>query len=373
MSKKNSKKILHLVGGMNIGGTETMLMNLYREVYKDIQFDFISYYDGEGYYDKEIRKLDGKIIRLTPPNKIGFIKAVNELVYVIKSGGYDAVHTHTLFNCGIGVFAAWRAGVKVRISHAHTTADKSDSFVKKIYITLMRGIIKIFSTNYLACSDNAGKYLFGENIISNKKYKKLPNYINYEKIVGCNDKTSIRNELGLNKNDILVGHVGRFMEAKNHMFLIDILKQAMDNDERIKVVLVGDGELRSNIEEKVKSLGLEEKIFFLGLREDIDVIFNNLDLFILPSTYEGLGLVLLEAQAAGVPCLVSEAIQPEADLELGLLKKLSLRDSKKEWQNNIFRLLKANKVNKEKILNGFEKKGYKIESLVKELSNIYGI
>ena len=145
----NKKKVLHIVGGMNIGGTETMLMNLYRNIHNEVQFDFISYYKDEGYYDREIKELGGKIIRLDAPNKVGFIKAVNELKKVIKENNYCAVHTHTLFNCGIGVLAGYLAKVPVRISHAHTTFDTSSSFIKRVYVFIMRSLIKIFSTDYL--------------------------------------------------------------------------------------------------------------------------------------------------------------------------------------------------------------------------------
>ena len=149
-NKFNKKKILHIVGGMNIGGTETMLMNLYRNIHNEVQFDFLSYYEGEGYYEREIKELGGKIIRLDAPNKVGFIKAVNELKKVIKDNQYSAVHTHTLFNCGIGVLAGYLAKAPVRISHAHTTFDNSSSFIKKVYVFIMRSLIKIFSTDYLA-------------------------------------------------------------------------------------------------------------------------------------------------------------------------------------------------------------------------------
>lgn len=367
-------KILHIVGGMNIGGTETMLMNLYRKVHKDIQFDFISYYEKDGYYDDEIRVLGGNVIKLEPPNKVGIFKSIKDLKTVIKSNGkYDAVHTHTLFNCGIGVFAAYLSGANIRISHAHTTADANEGVVKKIYISVMRSIIKIFSTNYLACSDSAGRYLFGNNIVENKKYKKLPNYIDYEKFINSNIKGSIRLELGIEKDDILIGHVGRFIPAKNHKFIIDIIDNLSIENPKVKCILAGTGDLENDMRAKVKNLGLEEKIHFLGIRNDIEKVVNEMDLFILPSIYEGLGLVLLEAQASGVPCLVSEAIQPEADLEVGLIEKLNLSDELELWSKTALEMVNKPKVDRKSILNSFENKGYKIENIVNELTNVYGL
>ncbi|MEG1311458.1 MAG: glycosyltransferase family 1 protein [Romboutsia sp.] len=368
------KKILHVVGGMNIGGTETMLMNLYRKIHNNIQFDFISYYDKDGYYDDEIRKLGGNVIRLEAPNKVGIVTAVKGLKVAIKTNGkYESVHTHTLFNCGIGVLAAYLSGVKVRISHAHTTSDNNDGIVKKIYISLMRSIIKVFSTDYLSCSDNAGKYLFGKNIVENKKYKKLPNYIDYESFINCDSKGSIREELVIEKDDIIVGHVGRFIKAKNHEFLIDVISELISKNPKVKGILVGTGHLEEEVKSKIKKLGLEDKVHILGIRDDINKIVNDMDLFILPSKYEGLGLVLLEAQAAGVPCLVSEAIQPEADLEVGLVERLNLADDLNIWSETALKMIDKPKVDRMDILNSFEKKGYKIENVVTELTNVYGL
>ncbi|MPQ42276.1 glycosyltransferase family 1 protein [Clostridium tarantellae] len=375
VSSNLRKKVLHVVGGMNVGGTETMLMNLYREVHKDIQFDFISYYNKKAYYDEEIEALGGKVIRLNAPNKVGAIKAIKDLIRVIKEEGeYEAIHAHTLFNCGIAMIAAWMAGVKVRVSHAHTTLDKKDNFIKKVYTNSMIKVIRIFSTNFLACSHNAGKYLFGESIGKNKKYKRLPNYINYKKIINCNDNNNLRKELGLKRDDILIGHIGRFMDAKNHKFIIEIMSYLVKKNKKIKCVLVGHGHLKKEIETQVKCYELEENILFLGIRNDIPEILNNLDLFLFPSIYEGLGLVLLEAQAARIPCVVSEAIQPEADLGLGLFKMLTLKDGVEKWSETILNSLNCNeKITKEQITKRFEIAGYNIKTITKELMNIYKV
>lgn len=368
----SKSKVLHIVGGMNIGGTETMLMNLYREVNNDIQFDFVSYYKRDGYYDEEIRELGGNIIKLNAPNEIGSIKAIKELSKVIKENGpYEAVHSHTLFNCGIANIAAKLSGVKIRIAHAHTTLDNNEGLIRKIYIILMRSVIKIFSTDFLACSNNAGKYLFGKNIVNNKRYEVIPNYINYKKFLECEDKFSIRKELGLDINDKLVVHVGRFVKAKNHEFLVQIINGMVKKDKNIKAVFVGDGDLRLEIEEMVRNLELENNIIFLGLRKDINTILNNSDIFIFPSIYEGLGLVMLEAQASGLPCIVSEAIQPEANLDIGLIKQLKISDGIDKWVDESFKSINSKNKSIDLIEEAFKEKGYKIENIVNNLLDIY--
>ena len=141
----------------------------------------------------------------------------------------------------------------------------------------------------------------------------------------------IRQELNIDKRDIIVGHVGRLMDAKNHSFLLDIVSEMINKNPNIKCILVGDGILREQIEEKILKLNIQNNVYLLGIRDDVDKIMKEFDLFIMPSIYEGLGLVLLEAQVSIVPCLVSEAIQPEADLGVGLVKQLNLSDGIHKW------------------------------------------
>jgi glycosyltransferase involved in cell wall biosynthesis len=361
-------RILHVVGAMNRAGTETMLMNIYRNMNREkVQFDFISYSQQEAHYDEEIISLGGRIIKLSNT------QSIKELYQAItKYGPYQAVHSHTLFHCGIASIAAFLAGVKIRISHAHTTLDNSSSIIKKVYIKLMRFIINNFSTHLLACSKGAGSYLFGEKSIFNKKYSYFPNVINYTEFLQ-NHNTVVEEfkvKEGLN-NGLTIGHVGRFMEAKNHLFLLEILKHVIKRDSNIKLLLVGDGDLRGHIEEKAKKDGIYENIRFVGVKENISTMLHTMDVFVFPSIYEGLGLVLLEAQASGTPCIVSEAIQPEADLQLGLVSKLLLSDGAEVWGDKI--LENANRKEKDvaKINTRFEQNGYSLTEGISKLMNIY--
>lgn len=372
MGVKIMKKILHVTGAMNVGGTETMLINLYRKINKRIEFHFISYSSEEAFYDKEIEELGGKVIRLETPNKVGFIDSIRDIKRVINENGpYNAVHTHMLFNCGIAMIAAYLSSVKVRVSHAHTTSDNSESFIRKVYISVMRIFIKLFSTDFLACSDGAGRYLFGRNISSNKRYKILPNFIDYEKFIKCEDKNSIRKELGIKKDDIVVCHIGRFINAKNHSFLLEVANEMIKRNDKIKLLLVGTGNLKNEIEDKVKELEIEKNVYLTGIRKDIPNILNNSDLFILPSIYEGLGLVLLEAQASNVPCLVSEAVQPEVDLNIGLVKQLKLSYGSKKWALEAEDLINKNKNENINVMEAVKKKGYDLNSIMNILAYVY--
>ncbi len=365
-------KILHITGAMNVGGTETMLINLYRKINNEIIFDFISYSNKESYYDKEIEELGGKTIRLTPPNEVGFIKAIDDIRKIIRENGpYDAVHTHMMFNCGVAMIAAYLEGIKVRVSHAHTTADISNSLLRKSYALVMKILIRIFSTDFLACSNAAGKYLFGNNILKNKKYRILPNYIDYEKFINYNSKTSLREELKLKEEDLIVCHIGRFINAKNHEFLIDVTKEMVLANNNIKLILVGIGDEEERIRKRVEALDLNNNVYFLGLRDDIPYILKSTNLFILPSISEGLGLVLLEAQASKVNCLVSEAIQKEVDLGANLITQLRLDEGSKAWADKALSIIEKKQVMYVDIMEAVKEKEYDFNSILNNLMSVY--
>lgn len=370
-TKPKPIKILHVVGAMNRGGTETMLMNIYRNIdHKKVQFDFISYSQKEADYDQEIKSYHGRIFRLTKTNSIKQIYDV-----IKKYGPYDVVHAHTLFHCGIAHLAAVLAGVKIRISHSHTTFDESNSILKEIYMKCMRAMILMFSTNLLACSRGAGEYLFGRNSLSKKKYLYFPNIIDYSAflIPPERDVRKFKVKEGL-ENSLIIGHIGRFTEAKNHIFLLEIIKAAKrleETNKTIHLLLVGDGDLRKDIEKKAEKAGLLNNVHFVGKREDISVMLHSMDVFVFPSVYEGLGLVLLEAQASGLPCIVSEAIQPEADLNIGLVTKLSLADGPDIWAKEAIKQLSAKEKDTEKIITSFEQNSYSLKKVISSLMNIY--
>lgn len=370
-------KILHIVGGMGKGGTETMLMNIYRKIDRNkIQFDFLYTTNEETYYDKEIKKLGGDIFRIEPLNIFNIKKMVNQICDCINQNGpYQVVHAHTLFNCGIAIKAAKKSGVDIRISHAHTTADNEVGLVRKIYISLMRKLILDNSTNLLACSDLAGEYLFGAENIKSDKYTMFPNLISYENIIDVNytDVDKFRIENKLQKGDLVIGHIGTFKESKNQKFLLKIVKVLKEQNKSVKLLLVGDGSMRDELETMCKDLDISDKVIFTGTRDDIDVILNSMDIFVFPSTFEGLGLVLLEAQAAGLPCVVSEAIQPEADLQLGLFSKLNLSDGDEIWANKIIEVYGKKETDKQRILDAFDKQGYSTEKCISKLLSIYKI
>ncbi len=368
LGMKKKIRVLHIVGAMNRAGTETMLMNIFRNIDRSkVHFDFLSFSPQQAHYDEEIKRMGGRVMRVgSTLSVLGIIKAIR------KYGPYDVVHSHTLFHCGIANFAAKIACVKIRIAHAHTTLDRNDTLLRLLYIVSMRAATKLTSTHYLACSKQAGQFLFGNTTDENQKYMYFPNLIDYSQFESrkVDEVALFKKEIGLEDKKV-IGHIGRFIEAKNHQFLLKVLKSIIKKDDTYRLLLVGDGDLRECIQESAKKEGILEFVKFVGIRDDIATMLQSMDVFVFPSIYEGLGLVLLEAQATGLPCIVSEAIQPEADLQLGLFTKLSLKDDSDIWAEKIINITNRNHMEIPMIRSTFENSGYSLSQGISKLVEIY--
>lgn len=369
-------RILHIVGLMNKGGTETMLMNIYRKINrKEIQFDFLVYGQEDGYYDEEIKSLGGNIIKVNVTKGVGIKKSIDYMLNAISRYGiYKAVHAHTLFNSGIAMIAARKNHISIRISHSHTTSDNEEGIKRKIYIVMMRYLINKNATKLLACSNEAGKYMFGNRAINSEKYSYFQNLIDYDSILNYSKElvNQFKLQNKLNKS-IVIGHVGTFKEAKNQKFLLEITKFLKEKNYNVKLLLVGDGEMRSELENIINKYDISENVILPGIRDDVNNLLHCMDVFVFPSKYEGLGLVLLEAQVAGLPCIVSEAIQNEADLNLGLLHRLNLSDGIEIWANKILELKDLPKLNYKNIEQALDKNGYSTEKCISKLREIYEV
>jgi glycosyltransferase EpsF len=373
-SLKNSnypKRVLHVTGGMNRGGAETMIMNIYRSIDRDkVQFDFISITNIEECdFDEEIQKLGGKIYYLKPFNRIFPGKFIKDLIRLIRNNGpYQAIHAHTLFNIGWIVKAAKIADIDIRIAHAHSTRDTlKDSVTRRLYQHFMRSFISRNSTSLVACGAEAGQYLFGE--IFFKKGIVIPNAVNLEDYlsISTNELDSLKNDLNIGNETLVIGQVGNLKEVKNHHFSLLVARELVHLGIDFKMLFVGDGELKEKLASEVEEKGLSSYVEFLGMRSDIPKLLNIFDLFIMPSLYEGLPLALIEAQAAGVPSIVSNQITKEADLGIGIVKFLDLHDHKK-WVSEI--LINNRKEQRVDITN--IKQAFKVHKYdVKSNSDIY--
>ncbi|WP_042168350.1 glycosyltransferase family 1 protein [Paenibacillus gorillae] len=334
-------KVLHIVGKMHPGGIETLLMNVYRSIDRErFEFHFAVQSPEPAFYDDEIRALGGTIF-VQPPPKNGIGPFRKQLLANMKEHGpYAAVHSHVFGFSGYVLKLAAQLGVPVRISHSHNTNDsKSSSPIRTLYRAYMRGLIRKNATMMLGCSRAACESLFGSSCWKDQRVAVFPNAISlapYEALP--EDRSELRRRFGANEEGPLLGHIGRFSRQKNHALLLDSFAAYLKKEPQAQLLLVGDGPLRGEMEHKAEELGIDRQVRFLGLRKDIPELLGALDGFVLPSLYEGLGIVLIEAQAAGVPCLVSEEVPREADLGLGMISRLPAGDTPQSWANGIAEL-----------------------------------
>jgi len=374
--KNKPVRVLHVVGGMDRGGAETMIMNLYRKIDRSkIQFDFLCMKPGKHHYDQEIKDLGGRILYINPPRKVGIIRHIQEIVSAIREyGPFVAVHSHTLFHSGVVMLAAFLAGINKRVCHSHNTGNVgANKLQRRIYFNVMRVLIKIFATDMIACSRDAGVYLFGKRLLKKGKAVIFPNAIDlrkYERLT-YDDTLYLRKSLDLPNDAIVIGHIGRFAQQKNHKFFIPLMEYVKVKDLNLYLVLVGDGELRKKIQALVKEKGLDKYIKFLGIREDIPELMNMFDVFVMPSLYEGLPVTLIEAQAAGTPCVVSNNITKEVDMGLNLIEFVSLNSPIEDWINKIIEKAGKKYRHFDKIREIYKERKYDVEETAKDIMEIY--
>lgn len=359
-------RILHVVTVMNRGGLETMLMNYYRQIDRSkVQFDFMVNREEQGDYDEEIEQLGGVIYRMPPIRPTTYrlyFKLLDQFFYHHKE--YKVVHAHINENSSFVLRAARKAGVPCRISHSHLAGLPLDyKFPFRVYA---RMYLNSNANNYFACSEEAGEWLFGKKIINNKKIVVFKNAINCTEFKFNVDKrVKIRKELNT-ENKLVIGHVGRFNPQKNHKFLIEIFNEVYKKNKESVLLLVGEGDLLEEMKNYVNKLQLGEAVKFLGLRSDIADLMQSMDIFLFPSKYEGLGVVLIEAQAAGLRCLTSTGTPKEADVT-DTVEFLSLEKSAEEWAEII---LEGNN-NRNSYMKSIKDKGYDVETNINWLTNFY--
>lgn len=355
-------RVLQIVTYMGRGGLETMLMNYYRHIDRSkVQFDFLVHRDFEADYDKEILELGGRIYhvsRLVPWSKT----YRNELKNFFKTHPeYKIVHVHQDCLSSVALQCAKECGIPVRIAHSHNSnQDKNIKYLFKRYY--MRKIPET-ATDLFACGKAAGDWMFG-----GKTYRLLPNAIAIEKYIYEEEKSKkIKRELGLEEN-IIIGHIGRFNPQKNHEFLVDIFEKCLEKNRKVTLMLVGDGEGRKEIENKVKKQGLQDNVLFMGVRKDIPELLQVMDVFVFPSLYEGLPVTMIEAQAAGVPAVISDRVSEECIITEGLVKVEGLENTPEQWAEEI---LKQAKISKNDKSEEIKKAKYDVETTAKWLEEYY--
>lgn len=333
MIKEKPVRVAHIIGKWVGGGVESVVMNYYRHIDRSkIQFDFICDDDSTNIPYDEIKELGGKVILVPPYQKV--IKYHRELKKILKNGKYQIVHSHINTLSVFSLFAAKRAGVKVRIAHSHSTTNKREK-MKNLLKQILRPFSKVFATDYMCCSELAGKWLFGNKTYDEGKVYLLNNAVDL-KIFHYDEnlRKAKRKELMIHNSTLVIGHIGRFVEQKNHSFLIDIFFEIHKKYSDSILLLAGQGPLLEAVKRKVETLSLSDCVFFLGQRSDVHELYQVYDVFVLPSLYEGLPVVGVEAQATGLLCYFSKDMTKETKiLESTIFKPLDT--SAKDWSENI--------------------------------------
>lgn len=358
-------RVLQVFTILNRGGAETIMMNYYRNIDRSkVQFDFLVHRKEHGAYDGEVENLGGKIYRLSNFNPLAIVKYNNELTeFFRKHKEYKIVHAH---NCTMNMYdlrAAKKNGVAVTIAHSHLAKRELD--IKTPFFLYNNMRINQFSTYKFACGSKAAKWHFGKNI---SDVRIMKNAIDSKQFVfNSNVRDKVRQDLNI-QSKFVIGHVGRFNESKNHNFLIEIFNLVYKQYDKVALVLVGEGELQRNIARKVEKLGLKDRIIFLGLRADVNEIMQAFDIFLFPSLFEALPVTVIEAQASGLPCIVSDTITKEVNIT-GLVRHMSLHDSLEAWATTVLGYRHGNV--RHNTFDAIMEAGYDIKESAKGLTDFY--
>jgi glycosyltransferase EpsF len=368
-------RVLQVIEKMDRGGAETFIMNLYRNINRSqYQFDFLVH-DPHGHYIDEIKEMGGNIYSLPKPKSIG-IRQYNKLLKNLleNNGPFDAIHSHIHHFSGFIVQTAKRAKIPVRISHSHTSMDlKAANPIRIIYKELMKSLIKQNSTLLCYCSKNAGKALFGINFNRDKRSIFIPNSVQLDhfKPIWQEKKNDIRGKIGIPLGKNIVGHVGSFSHPKNHSYLVEIFHNLLKKNPDFHLVLVGGGPLRHEIEKKVQDLGISDSVTFYGVTNNVPLVLRSFDVILFPSLFEGLPTVIVEAQTAGVPAVLSSTITPEVDMDLGLLEYRDLKMDINDWSNTILDLMNKEVLDYQTISKKILSKGFDTTQVAKLCERLY--
>ena len=357
-------RVLPVITHMNRGGLETMLMNYYRKIDKEqVQFDFLTHRDYQGDYFEEIQELGGIVYHLPRLNPFSSVYKRILGEFFDAHPEYKVIHVHQDCLSGVILKVAKEHGIPVRIAHSHSASQDKD--MKYPIKVLFRPMITRYATDLMACGEDAGSWMF-----CGAKFQVLNNAIDTNAYAYNQEKRQQqRLKWGIQDGVTVYGHVGRFSPPKNHVFLIDIFNEIVKKDSNSVLLLVGNDteEKAPEIKEKVKILGLADKVIFTGLRADVSNLLLVMDVFVFPSNYEGLPVTLIEAQASGLPCLISDKVSIECK-KTDLVQQISLSEGTETWAE---KAIKASKTERRNTVEEIKRAGFDIGANAECLQNFY--
>lgn len=370
------KRILHVVGGTHRGGIETWLVHVLRRIdRRRFAMDFFVHDDQKGAYDHEIEGLGSRIIRC--PHYRRPWKYARHFIACLKSHGpYDIVHTHGGYFSGFNMLLAALVGVPVRIVHSHSDSTwlrQREDWSRAVYCTVMDPFVQRCSTAGLAASRFAAEDYYGMNWKASGKFGILHCGVDLRPFKQPHASSAVRSELGIPLDAFVIGHVGRFTDPKNHPFMLEIVREVLNRAPKTLLMLAGDGCLEPQAKAQVREMKLEDKVLFLGSRGDVPrLLLGCMDVFLFPSLFEGLGLALIEAQAAGLPCVISDVIPPEAEVVQPLITRLSLSQPAGLWADALMATRsRPRPVSQPKALAAVMDSPFNIDTAVRNLEEFY--
>lgn len=356
-------RVLYVNGNiMKRGGIEAFMMNYFRHIDSTkVHIDFLVHGYGKGAYDDEIIAA-GSMIHHVPTKSKHPLKYARELKKILLHEKYDIIHSHLDAMSGWVLKIAKECGVPVRIAHSHNTDHLTTNRLKRMVNDFAKKQIPKYATDLFACSQMAGEWLFG----SNSKFVIIKNAIQIDKFkFDIKTRNEIRDKYGW-KDKIVLGHVGRFDYQKNQEFLIELLQKLKAINSMYCLAFIGDGTEMQNIRTLAEQKGVQQQCYFMGSRADANEFYNAFDIFLLPSRFEGLGIVAVEAQVNGLSSIVSGGVPEEAILCPNVIR-INLEDTE-EWKKSV---LSCKLVRKEENAKVVEEAGYSIEKAATLLENFY--
>ena len=360
-------RVLEIAASLKIGGAEKIARDIGYYSNSDFyQIDYVVFGEEIGEYEKELQEKGCNIYHLPLPSS-SYINYLKELYRLIKGNGYQVVHAHTMFNSGWAMLIAKTCGVPIRISHSHSVDEQPNkNQVQKLYEKVMQLIIVSFSTHYVGCGVKAGEILFGKNQY-HKKGVTILNGIDTKKFAYSEtNREEIRKKLEVT-NNFVIGHTGHLANVKNQSFLISLMPKILKKNKNAKLLLLGEGEDRQKLEKQIIDLDLSSNIIMTGNVTDVHKYLSAMDAFVFPSLYEGMPLSVIEVQANGLPCVMSDSV-PQDVVLTDLIRRLSLKEAEDVWVEAICDSKRYTPhIYEEKIKN----LGLDSEKMVNKISNLY--
>lgn len=368
-------RVLIIAGAMDVGGIENQLMHLLRNADRErFQIDFTTTMD-RPFYREEIEALGGKCYHIPETEGRHFLRQCRAVYRVMKAGQYDIVHSHELFHSGMVLLTARLVGVKHRFVHAHNWSDGDGSghqpLKRRLYNALMQRWILRYGTDFCACSTLAGRFLYGEEKTHDANYHLIFNSVDTAKFLDNYD----RQESGEFCDDgwVNVIQVGRFSAVKNQLFTAKIAQELKARGRRIRILCIGNNgnEYEAQVRKAIAEYGIAEHMLLLGVRRDVDVLARKASAFLLPSLYEGMPLVMIEAQSAGLPCVTADTYSREVDFNIGYVQWLTLEQDAAAWADAVEQAVAMPRAEKSAVVEAVEKNGFDSRFFAQRLCALY--